>query len=131
MPLLYPQVDGGESAQEKVAGLAGVVLRTAGAGDQVAGDIVGEAVSGFADHIRAVHGTLSRSGEACPRIVALHGGLFRDPNAADLLIGPLREHPDVVDLGLTFQTLGVRNGDPDPLIEAVKSSLRASATAGS
>ena len=131
VPTLYPEASRGGSVQEKVAGLAGTVMEEAAAGDAVAAAIVDEAVSAFADHIRAVHEKLSKSGPTRPQVVGLHGGLFVDPHADELLIGPLEDHPHVAGRGLSFETLGVRAGDPDPLMEAVRSVLRARSQGGS
>lgn len=130
VPTLYPEASRGGSVQEKVAGLAGTVMEEAAAGDAVAAAIVDEAVSAFADHIRAVHEKLSKSGPTRPQVVGLHGGLFVDPHADELLIGPLEDHPHVAGRGLSFETLGVRAGDPDPLME-VRSVLRARSQGGS
>lgn len=115
-PLLYPIKDDRGEAQEKIAGLAKVVLNTAYEGDKVALTFVKETLNGLADQIRAVYRRLGFD----ESIVALHGGLFADPRGEKLLIKPLMRHPFLKGLNLKFETLGIRSGDKNPLIEAVK-----------
>jgi len=115
-PLLYPTRDDRGEVQEKIAGLAKVVLNTAYEGDKVALTFAKETLNGLADEIRAVFRRLGFE----ESIVALHGGLFADPRGEKLLIKPLMRHPFLKGLNLKFETLGIRTGDKNPLIEAVK-----------
>ena len=119
-PLLYPE-EGGAGVQETVATLAPVVLKAAADGDAAATALVGRMVDGLADHLISVHEKLGIDAAA----VALHGGLFRDPLAPDLLIKPLRHHPLIIGRSLQFCTFDPSSKDPDPLLAAMGQFLRA------
>jgi len=116
IPLLYPESDDKVNVQEKVAGLSKIVLQSAHEGDRVACEFVKETVDELADYIQAVYKKLG-SNES---VVGLHGGLFKDQNGNELIINPLKEHRYLGGLELKFKTLGVKKGDKDPLIQAMK-----------
>ena len=127
IPHLYPagEVDGEEGidVREKVAALSGAVFAAAAGGDGVAAGLVTATVDELADLVQAVFHKLGSR----PAAVALHGGLFADPHAGDLLLVPLCQHAALSPLPLRFETLGVRPDDKDPLIEAMRSILRTGA----
>ncbi len=114
--VMYPSPESGVSVQALIANLAPRVLQSAHDGDKVAQGIVSDAVSEMADHIRAVCAKL----DIASTVVALHGGLFKAAQSEALLIGPLRQHPQLSKLNLSFRTLGVDAGDLDAVVEAVK-----------
>ena len=111
--VMYPIPGSGVSVQALIANLAPRVLQSADVGDKVAQGIVSEAVSEMADHIRAVCAKL----DVASTVVALHGGPFKASQSETLLIGPLRQHPQLSKLNLSFRTLGV---DLDAVVEAVR-----------
>ncbi len=116
IPHLYPAAQEKDDVREKVATLASGVLRAAATGDGVALELVEKAVDELADLIQAVfHKLGARSSH-----VGLHGGLFTDPHAHDLLLEPLKQHVAICELPLKFESLGVKPGDRDPLLEAMK-----------
>ena len=125
-PILNPAAGDQGSVQENVADLARRVLRVASAGDAVAAALVKGAVADLADHVRAVGDRLGTP----ESVVGLHGGLFADPHAEELLIIPLQKHSFLRDLELEFVTLGIKADDADPLLEAMKSTLRCGGTGG-
>ena len=116
IPLLYPSSEEPDRVREKVAALSGAVFAAAAAGDGVAADLVGETVDELADLLQAVFHKLG----ARPTTVGVHGGLFSGPHADELLLAPLRQHATLSSLPLQFETLGVKPGDRDPLIEAMR-----------
>ncbi len=105
--------------RKRVAGLSPCVLRSAHEGDRVAAQFVREMVDELADHLRAVS---KRLGVKRSR-VGLHGGLFTDPHGMELIVDPLKRHERLEELDLEFETLGIREGDRDPLIEAIRFHL--------
>ncbi len=117
--ILQPEGEQKVFASEKVADLSKIVLRAAHEGDNVAKGLVDRAVNEYADHIQAVY---ERLGSQATK-VGLHGGLFANPHGDELLLGPLQRHPDLIDLDLKFETIGVRDGDRDGLIEALKNTF--------
>ncbi len=116
IPHLYPTAGDKDEVREKVATLAGGVLDAASSGDDVAMGLVGKTVDELADLIQAVFDKLG----ARPSHVGLHGGLFTDPHAHDLLLDPLKQHEAIRELPLEFESLGVKQGDRDPLLEAMR-----------
>jgi len=116
IPLLYPESDNRVNVQKKVSGLSPIVLQSAHEGDRMACGIVKETVDQLADYIQAVYGKLGLN----KSVAGLHGGLFKDPHGRELIIKPLKKHPYLNGLNLEFETLGVRDSDKDPLIEAMK-----------
>jgi hypothetical protein len=52
-----------------------------------------------------------------------HGGLFADPYGEELLIRPLTQHALLNKHDLKLITLGIKKGDTDPLIEAMKHEI--------
>ena len=116
VPLLYPSSHETDDVREKVAALSGAVLAAAAAGDGVATDLVAATVDELADLIQAVFHKLG----ARATTVGLHGGLFADTHADELLLTPLLQHAALSSLPLQFETLGVKPGDRDPLIEAMR-----------
>ena len=96
-----------------------MILQAAHDGDSIAVYLVKDIVDKLADHINAVY---HRLGLRNP-LVGLHGGLFADTNGEELLIKPLTQHPFLNKHHLEFITLGVKEGDRDPLIEAMKSMI--------
>ena len=125
-PILNPAAGDQGSVQENVAGLARRVLRAASTGDAVAAALVEGAVADLADHVRAVWDRLDVPKSA----VGLHGGLFADPHAEELLIMPLQKHSLLRGLELEFATLGIKADDADPLLEAMKSTIGCGGTGG-
>ena len=121
VPHLYPAEGNESDVRERVAGLAPAVFAAAAAGDDEASRLLRETVDDLADHVRAV---ATRLGSERGATVALHGGLFAGPHAEGLLIAPLREHEQLADWKLCFESLGVREGDKDPLIEALRFACR-------
>jgi N-acetylglucosamine kinase-like BadF-type ATPase len=113
--ILHPAVEEKAEASKKIADLSKIVLQAAHEGDHVAKGLVDRAVNEYADHIQAVY---DRLGSKVTK-VGLHGGLFANPYGDELLIGPLQRHPVLVGLDLKFETIGIREGDRDGLIEAV------------
>ena len=95
------------------------MLRAASTGDAVAAALVKGAVADLADHVRAVCDRLGTP----KSVVGLHGGLFADPHAEELLIIPLQKHSFLRSLELEFATLGIKADDADPLLEAMKSTI--------
>ncbi len=116
IPQLYPTAEEKDGVREKVATLAGDVLEAAATGDGVAVELVEKTVDELADLIQAVYHKLG----ARPSHVGLHGGLFADPHAQDLLLEPLKQHDAIRELPLKFESLGVQPGDRDPLLEAMR-----------
>lgn len=116
IPHLYPTTQERDEVREKVATLAGGVLAAAAIEDGVAVELVEKTVDELADLIQAVFHRLG----ARPYQVGLHGGLFADPHAHDLLLEPLKQHEAIRELPLKFESLGVQPGDRDPLLEAMK-----------
>jgi N-acetylglucosamine kinase-like BadF-type ATPase len=116
-PILNPAEGERGSVQEKVAGLARIVLQAASAGDAVAAALVERAVADLADYVGAVCDKLG----AQKSVVGLYGGLFADPHSEELLVTPLRQHLFLRGLELEFETLGTRESDRDPLVEAMRS----------
>ncbi len=115
--ILYPSNEIDRSAVTMiVAGLAGRVLQAAHEGDRIACVLVEETVSELVDLVRAV---LGRMGPG-HTVIGLHGGLFADRHGEDLLIIPLRERLKRMGHELTYLSFGIENGDPDPLLEALK-----------
>ena len=116
IPHLYPTAEEKDEVREKVATLAGGVLGAAANGDGVALGLVRKTVDELADLIQAVFHKLG----ARPSRVGLHGGLFTDSHAHDLLLDPLTQHEAIRELPLKFESLGVKPGDRDPLLEAMR-----------
>ena len=116
IPHLYPSTEQKDDVREKVAALSGAVFAAAAAGDGVATGLVTQLVEELADLIQAVFVNLGRS----PATVGLHGGLFTDPHAPDLLLAPLRHHDLLSSLPLKLTTLDIAPDDPDPLLEAMR-----------
>jgi N-acetylglucosamine kinase-like BadF-type ATPase len=119
MPLLYPQSGKNSNANRQIAGISKVVLKAAHEGDETTNHLVSELVDNLADHIRAVYKKLGLENP----IVGLHGGLFADPHGDELLIRPLIQHRLLIKYDLKFVTLGVRKGDIDPPVEAMKHAV--------
>jgi|GEM_PF-4863020 len=113
---LYPTYEGTGDVRERVAELSGAVFAAAAAGDEVAVELVEHMVDVLADHVRAVH---TKLGEQAT-IAGLHGGLFADPHAGELLTAPLCRHQLLNTRPLQFETLGVHPNDRDPLLEAMR-----------
>ena len=109
---LYPSRELADDVRERVAALAGFVFGAAANGDEAAVALIEETVEELADLVHAVSGRLGVK----TSVVGLHGGLFAGPHADELLLVPLTRHPLLEPLDLQFQTLGVREGDPDPLL---------------
>ncbi len=116
IPLLYPQSGKNSNVNRQIAGVSKVVLKAAHEGDRTAIHLVKELVYNFAGHIHAVYRKLGLESS----LVGLHGGLFADPHGEELLIKPLTRHRLLHKYDLKFITLGVKTGDTDPLIEAMK-----------
>jgi N-acetylglucosamine kinase-like BadF-type ATPase len=116
IPHLYPTAQEKDEVREKVATLASGVLGAAAAKDAVAMELVEKTVDELADLVQAVFHKLG----ARPSDVGLHGGLFTDPHARDLLLDPLKQHEAIRELPLKFESLGVKQGDRDPLLEAMR-----------
>jgi N-acetylglucosamine kinase-like BadF-type ATPase len=119
IPLLYPRASKKNNVIRQIASISKVVLKAADEGDKIAINMVKEIVDNFADHIHAVY---SKLGLKNP-LVGLHGGLFADPYGEELLIGPLTQHPLLNKHHLKFVTLGIKKGDIDPLLEAMKRAI--------
>lgn len=114
--LIYTGTDRTAEQNENIAALAPHVLKAAAMGDDVAKQIVGQAVEFMANHLQAVCKKLGFT----ETTVGLHGGLFKNPYADELIIGPLRDHRYVAGLTLDYQRLGITSSDPNPVIEAVR-----------
>jgi len=114
--VLYPDPEKQFLVHAKIAALAPAVMGAAVANDKVAGQIVSEAVQSMADYIQAV----CRKMGVVNSTVALHGGMFKDSNSPSLILEPLKKHPFLQDLNLSFMTIGVAPDDMDALLEAVR-----------
>jgi N-acetylglucosamine kinase-like BadF-type ATPase len=116
IPLIYPRTANTGNVNRQIAGIAKLVLETAHDGDKTANHLVMELVDNFADHILAVYSKLGLE----KSLVGLHGGLFADPHAEELLITPLTQHSLLNKYDLKFISLGIKKGDINPLIGAMK-----------
>jgi N-acetylglucosamine kinase-like BadF-type ATPase len=102
--------------RKKVAGLSSSVLREAHNGDGVAARFVREMVDELANHVRAVSNAMNIQ----KSIVGLHGGLFSDRYGEELIMDPLKRHENLEEFDFEFETLGIKEGDRDPLVEAIR-----------
>lgn len=119
VPIIYSSINKHINVISRIAGLSKVVLQAAHEGDKVAVYLVKDIVDKLADHIHAVY---KRLGLRNP-LVGLHGGLFADAYGEELLINPLTQHSFFKKHHLRFITLGVKEGDMDPLIESMKYTI--------
>jgi glucosamine kinase len=119
IPLIYPRSAKNSNVNRQIADVSKVVLKAAHEGDKTAIHLVKELVDNFADHIQAVY---SKLGLKNP-LVGLHGGLFADPYGEELFIRPLSQHGLLNKYDLKFISLGIKKGDTDPLIEAMKRAI--------
>lgn len=119
IPVIYPRSAKHSNVNRQIAGISKVVLKAAHEGDKTAIRLVSELVDNFADHIHAVYNKLGLKNP----IVGLHGGLFADRHAEELLIRPLMRHRILHKDDLKFITLGIKKADMDPLLEAMKCAL--------
>lgn len=119
IPLIYPPSGTKSNVNSQIAGLSKVVLKAAHEGDRLAIHFVKDIVDNFADHIHAVHSKLGLKNA----LIGLHGGLFADPYGEELLIRPLTQHALLNKHDLKLITLGIKKGDTDPLIEAMKHEI--------
>lgn len=117
LSVLYPAGEIDRAAVTKiVSGLAVRVLQAAYEGDRIARKLVEETVEELVDLVRAV---LVRM-DAVETAIGLHGGLFADPHGEDLLINPLQNRLKKMGHELTYVSLGIKEGDPDPLLQAMR-----------